>query len=81
VEITHFDHLVLTVADLEKTCQFCSQALGINTPHSHGIPIEEKPIECSGATHKLMPIYIRDPEQNFFGLASSVPGESNHEAM
>ena len=118
------DHLVLTVADIARTCDFYTRALGMRvarfgegrvalhfgqqkinlhqadrtfdpkakapTPGSAdlcflvasaleeaithlealGIPIEEGPVERTGATGRIQSIYLRDPDGNLIELAT-----------
>src|SRR5687767_4674775 len=116
--IDHLDHLVLTVQDIDKTCEFYSHVLGMtvvtfganrkalqfkdqkinlhqkgkefepkaaeptpgsadlcfiaDTPveqvleelRSKNIPVVEGIVERTGATGKILSVYIRDPDMN-----------------
>lgn len=127
MEIASLDHLVLTVNDIDATCDFYHQILGMEvvtfnggrkalhfgqqkinlhqagqelsprarqpTPGSadlcfllswsldemvdqleaYGIPIEEGPVQRTGAEGQLLSVYIRDPEGNLLELAEPMP--------
>ncbi len=124
IRIDHLDHLVLTVASLEKSCAFYSAVLGMEvltfgngrkalrfgnqkinlheaghefdpkakapTPGSGdlcfiaatplddvlahlarlAVPIEEGPVERTGATAPLRSVYIRDPDDNLIEISN-----------
>ena len=123
MKIDRLDHLVLTVKDIEATCQFYSTVLGMEIvsfgaghralsfgnqklnlhevgreylPHvEHPMPgsadlcfisaiplstlldhlrtcavsVVEGPVERTGATGKIGPVYIRDPDQNLIEIS------------
>ena len=124
IKVERLDHLVLTVADIEETCEFYQRALGMkvvkfgegrtaltfgnqkinlhqagrefepkaarptvgsgdlcfisDTPVAQwiehlaacGIPIEEGPVERTGAVGPIMSVYIRDPSGNLIEIAN-----------
>jgi catechol 2,3-dioxygenase-like lactoylglutathione lyase family enzyme len=128
MKIERLDHLVLTVADIDRTCTFYGRVLGFevvtfrggrralvfgqqklnlhqaghefepkarhptagsadlcfiaSTPlerimaelRDRGVPIEEGPVERTGALGPIRSVYIRDPDQNLIELANLVDG-------
>jgi catechol 2,3-dioxygenase-like lactoylglutathione lyase family enzyme len=126
IRIDHLDHLVLTVASIERTCDFYARVLGMGietfgqgrtalifgnqkinlhqagrefepkakhpTPGSAdlcfiadtplddviahlgqgGVPIEEGPVERTGATGPIRSVYVRDPDFNLIEVSNSL---------
>jgi catechol 2,3-dioxygenase-like lactoylglutathione lyase family enzyme len=126
VRIDRLDHLVLTVADPEKTIAFYRDVLGMEevtfgegrtalafgaskinlhraghefepkadrpTPGSadvclitttpleqvrdeltaHGVPVEEGPVERTGARGPLLSVYVRDPDANLVEISNAL---------
>lgn len=124
IHIDHLDHLVLTVASLEKTCAFYATVLGMRvetfgngrkalrfgdqkinlheaghefepkaktpTPGSGdlcfiastaledvvahlarlAVPIEEGPVDRTGATGPIRSVYLRDPDANLIEISN-----------
>jgi catechol 2,3-dioxygenase-like lactoylglutathione lyase family enzyme len=127
VHVTRLDHLVLTVADIDKTVDFYTRVLGMRavtfgagrralafgtskinlhlaghefepkavrpTPGSAdlclivedspeeileqlrraAVPVEEGPVDRTGATGPIRSIYLRDPDANLIELSSYLP--------
>jgi len=125
--VNRLDHLVLTVADIDKTIDFYTRVLGMRditfgagrraltfgtskinlhlaghelepkaarpTPGSAdlclivedspeeilaqlrtaGVPVEEGPVDRTGATGPIRSIYLRDPDANLIELSSYLP--------
>lgn len=125
--VTHLDHLVLTVANVDASCAFYEQVLGMTVvtfrgnrkalqfghqkinlhPHGRefepkaqrptpgsadlcflsdqpveawmahvlqrGLPVEEGPMERTGATGPIRSIYFRDPDHNLIEVANRLP--------
>lgn len=126
MRIDHLDHLVLTVADIARSCDFYQRVLGMEVVtfkggrkalsfgqqkinlHAHGrefepkalaptpgsadlcfiaatplheliaelaalnVPIEEGPVERTGATGPIRSVYIRDPDHNLIELSTLI---------
>jgi catechol 2,3-dioxygenase-like lactoylglutathione lyase family enzyme len=60
IKINCIDHLVLTVKDIETTCAFYERILGLEV------------VERSGATGRLSPIYLRDPDENLIEVTNTL---------
>jgi catechol 2,3-dioxygenase-like lactoylglutathione lyase family enzyme len=127
MHVNRLDHLVLTVADIDKTIDFYQRVLGMRditfgagrralafgtskinlhlaghelepkaarpTPGSAdlclivedspeeilaqlreaGVPVEEGPVDRTGATGPIRSIYLRDPDANLIELSSYLP--------
>jgi catechol 2,3-dioxygenase-like lactoylglutathione lyase family enzyme len=127
MRIDRFDHVVLTVADLDATVDFYTRVLGMDlvtfrdartalqfgrnkinlhqagrefepkarrpTPgsadlclitdqpiseivaelHLAGVPIEEGPVERTGASGPMMSVYLRDPDGNLIEISQYPP--------
>lgn len=127
--IAHIDHLVLTVADLERTVDFYARVLGMTpvtfasgrralafgnqklnlhqvgqelSPHAQrptagsadlcfvtttpveavaahldatDVPIEEGPVERTGAVGPIRSVYFRDPDGNLIEVANQLTGD------
>lgn len=135
IRIDRLDHLVLTVASIEESCEFYSGVLGMTvetfgegrkalsfgsqkinlhqaglefepkamrpTPGSAdlcfiaetpldaviahleamAVPIEQGPVERTGAMGQIRSVYFRDPDQNLVELSNYVtPGERGYTA-
>ena len=37
---------------------------------AHGVPVEEGPVECTGATGPILSVYFRDPDQNLIEVST-----------
>ncbi len=126
INITSLDHLVLTVASIDRTVEFYTRILGMEkvvfagkrvalrfgrqkinlhqageelAPHAsqplpgsadiclltdapladalahlnaHHIPVIEGPVQRTGASGRLLSIYIRDPDQNLIEIANVI---------
>ena len=126
MNVDRFDHLVLTVSDVERTIEFYTRVLSMDVvtfrggrkaltfgtskinlhraghefePKSHrptpgsadiclivrepiaeviaqlahlGVPVEEGPVERTGATGAIVSCYIRDPDLNLVELSNYV---------
>ncbi len=123
ISIDRLDHLVLTVADIERTCEFYARVLGFEvvtfaggrkalafgeqkfnlhqagrefepkaanpTPGSADlclisaspigevldhlrrcrVPVEDGPVPRTGASGRIISVYIRDPDQNLIEIS------------
>ena len=124
MKINRLDHLVLTVADIERTCAFYSKVLGFEVIHfgagrvalgfgnqkinlhrvgnefdpkadhptagsgdlcfiadtaiadvirelnAAGVPIEQGPVDRTGAIGQIRSVYLRDPDQNLLEISN-----------
>jgi len=68
VRIDRLDHLVLTVADIDATVEFYTRVIEELT--AHRVPIEEGPVERTGATGPIRSVYFRDPDQNLIEVST-----------
>jgi catechol 2,3-dioxygenase-like lactoylglutathione lyase family enzyme len=42
-----------------------------------GVPLEEGPVERTGATSRLLSVYVRDPDGNLVEISNAVPDEDS----
>ena len=59
MQITQLDHFVLTVQDIEETCRFYEDALGMKTI-------------AFGAREKLLSVYVCDPDGNLIEISNTI---------
>ncbi|MFD3473765.1 VOC family protein [Streptomyces sp. NPDC058695] len=45
---------------------------------SHGVPLEEGPVERTGATGLIVSVYVRDPDDNLIELSNYVDTADSH---
>jgi hypothetical protein len=45
---------------------------------AHGVPIEEGPVDRTGATGPIRSVYFRDPDQNLIKVSNYVQAEPGH---
>lgn len=45
---------------------------------SHGVPLEEGPVERTGATGPIVSVYVRDPDDNLIELSNYVDTADAH---
>lgn len=62
MKVDYLDHLVLTVKDIDRTCEFYAMVLGME--------IKEGPIKRTGAIGELESIYFRDPHLNLIEVSN-----------
>ena len=73
VRIDRLDHLVLTVADIDATVEFYTRVpleKVIEELAAHRVPIEEGPVERTGATGPILSVYFRDPDHNLIEVST-----------
>ena len=46
----------------------------------HGVPIEEGPVDRTGATGPIRSVYLRDPDQNLIEISNYLEYRTNHTA-
>ena len=70
IKINRLDHFVLTVANVEQTCQFYDRVLGIESLEFGSDRRKALRFKRTGAIGALDSIYIRDPDGNLIEIAS-----------
>ncbi|KAK2838898.1 hypothetical protein Q7C36_013712 [Tachysurus vachellii] len=72
VQISHLDHLVLTVRDVKRSTDFYSSVLGMGvvTFKECGVKIEEGPVERTGGVGPIKSLYFRDPDHNLIEVSN-----------
>ena len=67
LRLSTLDHLVLTVANIDKSVQLQEVVLWVI---GCGVEIIEGPVTRTGATGRISSIYLRDPDGNLIEIAN-----------
>ncbi len=55
----------------------CMQVISVL--NSKGVPVEEGPVQRTGATGKIVSVYVRDPDQNLVEVSNYLEKENEEE--